>query len=128
MVTPVQRGKGFTLIELLVVLAIVALLLSIVAPRMMQQTDKAAETALKQNLASLRMAIDRYQADTGAYPKNLQALVEAKYLRMIPQDPVSGRNDSWIIVGISENGEQHVFDIHSGAPGQSRDGSAYSGW
>ncbi|WP_228200683.1 type II secretion system protein [Acinetobacter sp. BIGb0102] len=56
---------GFTLIELLVVLAIVALLLSIVVPRYIQQTDRAQDAALKENLSTIRHSIDQYYADKG---------------------------------------------------------------
>lgn len=122
------HGRGFTLIELLVVLSIVALLLSIVAPRMMHQTDRAREVALKQNLATLRMAIDRYKADKGEYPPQLSTLVEQHYLRQLPTDPVTERDDTWKVVSLDEHGEPHVYDVHSGASGTARDGSAFSSW
>lgn len=120
--------RGFTLIELLVVLAIVALLLSIVAPRMMNQIDSAEETALRQNLASIRLAIDKHFADKGEYPESLGALVEARYLRAIPSDPVTGRNDTWVLVTITDGGKTRVYDIHSGAEGKARNLSDYVSW
>lgn len=123
-----MRRNGFTLIELLVVMAIVGLLLSIVAPRMMNQTDQARDTALKQNLSSLRLAIDRYKADRGEYPLALESLVEERYLRRIPQDPVTGRTDTWIVVTLEEGGSPRLYDVHSGAEGNARDGTPYRDW
>lgn len=101
MASRIASGKpatgGFTLVELLVVLAIIATLLSVVAPRYFQATELARETALKANLQTLREAIDHYHGDRGQYPQSLEALVDARYLRAIPVDPISGsatRGDS----------------------------------
>ena len=80
---------GFTLIELLVVLAIVATLLSLVAPHYLGSVDRAKEVVLKENLATLRSTIDKYYADTGRYPETLQELVQQRYLRAVPEDPVA---------------------------------------
>ncbi|MBE9610405.1 type II secretion system protein [Chitinilyticum piscinae] len=117
---------GFTLIELLVVLAIMASLLTLVVPRYFQQTDRAAETVLKHNLVAVRDAIDKFFADTGRYPASLQELVDRKYLREIPLDPVTNRRDSWVIVP-PENGTG-VYDLKSGADGADKNGSPYNSW
>jgi general secretion pathway protein G len=66
------RTRGFTLIELLVALAIVALLLSIVVPRYFGSISRTEEAVLKENLRSLRDAIDKHYADTGRYPDTLR--------------------------------------------------------
>ena len=42
--------RGFTLVELLVVMAIIATLLSIVAPKYFNSLDRSKETVLRQNL------------------------------------------------------------------------------
>jgi prepilin-type N-terminal cleavage/methylation domain-containing protein len=75
--------RGFTLIELLVVLAIVALLLSIAAPRYFWSLGRSREAVLKENLFLLREAIDQYHADLGRYPASLEELVEARHLRRV---------------------------------------------
>ncbi|MBM5572281.1 prepilin-type N-terminal cleavage/methylation domain-containing protein [Deefgea chitinilytica] len=126
---PIVNGKqyrGFTLIELLVVLAIMASLLTLVVPRYFQQTDRAQETVLKHNLVAVRDGIDKFFADTGRYPANLDELVSKKYLRELPLDPITGKRDSWIIVA-PETGSG-VYDLKSGAQGTSSDGSPYSSW
>jgi general secretion pathway protein G len=91
-----RRKSGFTLIELLVVLAIVALLLSLALPRYFQSIDTAKDAVLKENLHLVRQTIDKFFADTGQYPQSLQELVEKKYLRALPVDPITERTDSWI--------------------------------
>ncbi|WP_308439599.1 MULTISPECIES: type II secretion system protein [Deefgea] len=121
-----KQYRGFTLIELLVVLAIMASLLTLVVPRYFQQTDRAQETVLKHNLVAVRDGIDKFFADTGRYPANLDELVSKKYLRELPLDPITGKRDSWIIVA-PETGSG-VYDLKSGAQGTSSDGSPYSSW
>ncbi|WP_028454222.1 type II secretion system protein [Chitinilyticum litopenaei] len=118
------RRAGFTLIELLVVLAIMASLLTLVVPRYFQQTDRAAETVLKHNLVAVRDAIDKFYADTGHYPASLQELVDRKYLREIPLDPVSNSRDTWIIV--PPDSGSGVYDIKSGANGSDKDGKPFN--
>ncbi len=123
------RYRGFTLIELLVVMAIVSALLSIVAPRYMKQADRAKEVALKENLNGLRSALDHYYADRGAYPERLGELVEKRYLRVIPLDPVTDRRDTWIPATREEDeGKKVIQDVHSGAPGNGSDGTAFKTW
>lgn len=119
---------GFTLIELLVVLAIVALLLSIVAPRYIQQTDRAQEAALKENLSTIRHSIDQYYSDKGEYPASLQVLVDQRYIRKLPTDTVTHRDDTWQFVYTDENDKKQLIDIRSGALGKAKDGTEYASW
>ncbi|MFC0696972.1 type II secretion system protein [Paraburkholderia humisilvae] len=123
-----RRNDAFTLIELLVVLAIVATLLSIVAPRYIHQADRAREAALKENLSVLRRALDEYYSDTGKYPDKLSELPERRYLRSLPLDPVTNRSDTWIPVLGKDEDEKTVVDVKSGARGEAQDGSEYSAW
>lgn len=123
-----ERRRGFTLIELLVVLTVVAMLLSIVSPRFIRQTDKAKEAVLRENLATLRVAIDQYYGDRGQYPIRLDQLVEERYLRKLPQDPVTNVSSSWRVVTFSDDGVVVIHDVRSGAPGTAMDGTAYSSW
>lgn len=119
---------GFTLIELLVAMAIIALLLSIVVPRYFHNVTKAEETVLKQDLALMREVLDKYHADTGKYPETLDELVNKKYLRKIPVDPVTQSSTSWILIPPSASDTNAIYDIKSGAPGNAKDGSAYADW
>ena len=126
----VIRSCGFTVIELLVVLAVMALLLSVAAPRYVQHVDRARETTLRHDLYAMRDAIDKFCADQGRYPKDLPELVQRRYLRAVPMDPVTQRRDTWVIVpGRTGSAvEDGVADVHSGAGGNALDGSGYASW
>ena len=93
-----KTSRGFTLIELLVVLGIVALMLTLAVPRYFPSVDKSREVVLADNLRNLRGLIDQYYGDTGRYPDSLDQLVEKKYLRALPRDPVTDSDSTWIIV------------------------------
>jgi len=116
-----EPARGFTLIELLVVMAIIGVLLSIAAPRYFNHVERARENALKQSLAVMRDAIDKYHADTETWPASLDELVNKRYLRSIPEDPVTGLRDSWIIDAPTD-ATQGVYDVHSGATSSTADG------
>ena len=121
-----KPGSGYTLMELLVVLAIVALLLSVAAPRYFQSLDTARDTILIENLARVRETIDRFHGDTGRYPESLEELVEQHYLRALPVDPVTESQTGWIVIAPQPPDKGAVRDIRSAAPGAARDGRPYS--
>lgn len=125
---PAAAETGFTLIELLVVMTIIATLLTLAAPRYMGNVDKAKESVLAENLATLRDVIDKHYADTGAYPADLQELVTRRYIRKIPLDPLTDSNRTWIVVSSQDPEKAGIFDIHSGAKTRARDGSYYRDW
>ena len=146
MVCPTGTGKfrpgGFTLIELLVVMTIIATLLAIVAPRYFEATDQARDAALKANLQTLRQAIDHYHGDRGQYPQSLQQLVQTRYLRSVPADPVTGSAEDWQLIpvpadlaprrtvpaGSNANVDDRtsgIFDVRSSAQGTTREGVRY---
>ena len=120
--------RGFTLIELLVVLSIIALLLTIAVPRYFNSVDKAKEAVLKENLTQLRSGIDQFYADRGAYPSRIDELVDKKYLRSVPLDPITESKTSWVIVPPRDPALSGVYDGKSGANGEARDGSRYADW
>jgi general secretion pathway protein G len=123
-----MRRRGFTLIELLVVLAIVALLLSVAAPRYFGSVERSKEAVLKENLFLLRDAIDQYHADKGKYPPSLASLVEDRYLRAVPVDPITESPSTWVVVAPGGSAAGGVFDVKSGAEGRARDGTGYADW
>ncbi|AFI89648.1 prepilin-type N-terminal cleavage/methylation domain-containing protein [Pectobacterium parmentieri] len=87
--------KGFTLIELLVVMAIIATLMTLVAPRFFSQTERAKQVVQAHNLNALHSALDAFRRDRLVGPEHLDELVQAGYLRQLPLDPVNNRRDSW---------------------------------
>ncbi len=119
--------RGFTLIELLVVLAIIATLLTLAVPRYFQHVERSKEAVLRENLATVRDAIDQYHADVGTWPPTLESLAEKRYMRSVPVDPITEQADTWQIVP-PPDGEAGVYDIRSGAEGIGLDGQAYSDW
>ena len=124
-----RRKQGFTLVELLLVLFVVALLASLVTPVVTNSIYRAREATLKEDLNVMRKAIDDYYADNGRHPETLAKLVEKRYLRAIPIDPITERKDSWLEIKEENKGkEQGVVDVKSGAEGKSADGVPYREW
>lgn len=117
---------GFTLIELLVVLAIVALLLTLAVPRYFQSIDSSKETILAENLRITRESIDKFYGDTGRYPESLDELVEKKYLRALPIDPITESATTWVIVPPDDSDKGGVYSIRSGAPGNTKNGKPFA--
>ena len=120
--------SGFTLVEMLVVLAILALLLTLAAPKYFSSIDRAKEATLKQDLNTLRESIDKYYADNGRYPNTLKDLVDKKYIRDLPLDPITNSTETWQLLPPEPPLEGMVFDIKSGAEGLAKDGTAYADW
>jgi len=119
------RPRGFTLIEMLIVMAIIGGLLALAAPRYFQHVDRAKETVLRSDLAGMRDALDKFFADTGRYPANLEELVSSRYLRKVPPDPITESTSSWRVVAPADPELGGVYDVKSGADGLTRDGRPY---
>ncbi len=127
--------QGFTLIELMVVMTIIALLIAIAVPRYFHSIDNAREATLKQDLSVMREAIDKYYGDHEHYPTSLQELVEKKYIRSIPDDPITSSSETWQLIAPEQSTEaddgsklNEIYDVKSGAPGNAKDGSLYAQW
>ncbi len=131
--TPVTRrssgpsGHGFTLIELLVVLSILALLLTLAVPKFIHSIDVAKEAVLSENLRLVRETIDKFYGDKGRYPEILDELVSERYLRALPQDPITGSASTWTLIPPESSDDAGgVYDIRSGAPGTTADGRPFA--
>ncbi len=135
---PIGRPRpagGFTLIELIVVMAIVALLAGIAAPRYFASVDRARVNSLRSSLQVMRGAIDHFVADKARYPASLQELVDARYLRQIPEDPLTQSVSTWVTLAPPPElaldqamPQGQVFDVRSGKAGRAPDGSLYADW
>lgn len=104
------RRAGFTLIELLVVFTLLALLLGIAVPRYLGSVDSAKDKVRQQNLSTIRDALDKFKADQGRYPADLGELVNRKYLRSVPLDPVSG-SQAWTLLPPPTGEGDGVYDV-----------------
>jgi len=105
-----RAERGFTLIEMVVVVLIVGILASAAMPMAAMQRQRMREAELRQNLRTLRQAIDAYKkafdqgrierrADASGYPPSLGVLVSGVkdasspqggtiyFLRRLPRDP-----------------------------------------
>jgi len=119
--------RGFTLVEMLVVISIIALIMSLVGPRVLNFFSESKVKAAKIQIESLTSALDLYALDTGHYPSSsegLEALMQppgsvaswnGPYLKgtVIPKDPW-GR--SYIYRSPGQHGSYDILSY--GADGQ----------
>ena len=109
-----RRQGGFTLIEIMVVVVILAILATVVVPRIMDRPDQARVTKAKQDIRALEATLNLYRLDNFRYPttdQGLEALVP-KYLDSLPEDPWG---NPYFYLSPGEKGD---FDIYSlGADG-----------
>lgn len=128
-----SRQRGFTLIELMVVISIIIILLSLAIPNYQSSILHAKETALHEDLYTLRSLIDQYTLDKQKAPQSLDDLVQAGYLKQLPKDPFTNARDSWVPVTDDsimspDQTEPGIIDVHSGSDQASSEGTAYSTW
>lgn len=129
----IVNNKGFTLFELLAVMVILGVLASIAIPSYKRSQIKARESVLAEDLYQVRRSIDAYFADNGKYPDDFEQMVSSKYLRAIPKDPFTRKNDSWRCLppepaDTGQLAEGGCFDIVSGSDLVGLNGIPYSEW
>lgn len=127
-----SSDHGFTLIELMIVLSIIVILVGIAVGSYKQSVLRAREAVLKQDLQTMRQAIDNYTMDKQQAPQSLEDLVSAHYLREIPVDPVCNAMD-WNphfgdTVLSPEQTTVGMDDVFSGCDQTASDGRSYTTW
>jgi len=123
---------GFTFIELVIVIVMLSILLATAVPIYMAQVRATREGVLKNNLAVMRERLDQFKADRNKYPNSLQELVDAGYLRDLPEDPMTGTSQ-WLEVfedydPNEPDAEPGIFDIHSSSADAGSNGIPYNEW
>ena len=63
-----RKRPGFTLVELLVVIGIIAVLVALLTPVVMQSLTKSRNAAIKAEIDMLHMAIMNYKNEYGSFP------------------------------------------------------------
>jgi general secretion pathway protein G len=137
------------------VCAVLGILAAITLPVAKFTTKRLKETELRAALREMRNAIDEYkrysdagllpvELGTDGYPKELAVLVEgveivgqidkqAKFLRRIPVDPMTGE-DEWGMRSYQDEwdatswGGENVYDVYSLSAGAGLNGVPYSQW
>jgi general secretion pathway protein G len=127
-----RLDHGFTLIELMIVVSIILILIGMAVGMYQTSLKHARETVLRKDLQTMREAIDNYTLDKQQAPQSLQDLVDAHYLRNIPNDPMTNSPD-WVVhtsdtvISADQTGTG-IDDVHSGSEAASTDGTAYNTW
>ena len=128
--TRARQSSGFTLIELMIVMVITVLLAGIGLAIYGNSVRNSRETVLKADLVEMRKAIDAYYADKQKYPPTLETLVEEKYLRAIPIDPITNTADWETTMSdrdpANPSAEPGIIEVKSKAEGTSINGTPYS--
>jgi len=118
---------------MLVVVAIIGILAAVAVGQYKTSIQKSKEAVLRENLFIMRQQINLYFADKGKYPYDLQALVDDKYLKSVPTDPITQSADTWVteyaeLDDADISTEPGIVDVHSGAGGSGLDGTPYAEW
>lgn len=127
-----EQRRGYTLIEMIIVMAIISILVSIAIPIYQKALLRTKESLLKNNLFTMRTVLDEYTYDKQKAPQTLQDLVREGYLRAVPLDPITGRDDWKIIMedavtSVSQT-EPGIYDVRSLSDAKSLEGTPYSEW
>ena len=120
----IRARRGFTLLELSFVIAVLGILYGVALPLLGDSVGAAREATLKEDLRVMRKAIDQYYEIHRRYPPSLETLVEARFVRALPEDPVTGRRD-WKAVCDEAGG---VGDVRSRSERTGSDGRPYNVW
>ncbi len=128
-----RSTRGFTLLELMVVIAIMSILMGIAAGIYSRSITRSKEAVLKQDLFTLRQAIDQFTLDKQRAPSSLEELVSADYMRSLPVDPMTNQRD-WVpqyedVVLSPDQTGTGISNVHSASNQVSPfEGTPYSSW
>lgn len=135
--------RAMTLIELIVCTLIIGILSSTAVPISRNYVRRQKENLLRERLRDMRVAIDRYHdrvlmgdKDTDyhqCFPSSLEELVDKRFLRRIPIDPMTEKPD-WAVRSTTDDPNAiitdaaNVFDVQSSSDKTDAKGVPYSSW
>lgn len=128
-----RHDAGFTLVELMIVMAIIGVLAAVAVPSYLQAIKHAREAVLKEDLHTLRAAIDSYTMDKQKAPSALDDLIQDGYLKAVPDDPMTRSSTTWVTdtsdaLHSLDQTDPGIDDIHSGSDETGSDGQPYNTW
>jgi len=128
-----KQDAGFTLVELMIVMAIIGVLATVAVPSYIGAIKHAREAVLKEDLHTLRAAIDSYTMDKQKAPQSLDDLIQDGYLKSVPEDPMTKSNTTWVTdtsdaMHSLDQTDAGIDDIHSGSDEPGSDGQPYNTW
>jgi general secretion pathway protein G len=128
-----KQDAGFTLVELMIVMAIIGVLAMVAVPLYITAIKHAREAVLKEDLHTLRAAIDSYTMDKQKAPQSLDDLLQDGYLKSIPKDPMTDSATTWVTdtsdsMHSLDQTDPGIDDIHSGSDEPGSDGQPYNTW
>ena len=128
-----RQDAGFTLVELMIVMAIIGVLSMIAVPSHIQAIRHAREAVLREDLRTMRSAIDAYTMDKQKAPQSLDDLITDGYLKSLPKDPMTDSTTTW---QADSSDDMHsldqtdpgIDDVHSGSDQTGSDDQPYNTW
>ena len=128
-----KQDSGFTLVELMIVMAIIGVLAMVAVPSYISAIKHAREAVLKEDLHTLRAAIDSYTMDKQKAPQSLDDLIQDGYLKAVPDDPMTKSSTTWVTDSTDsmhslDQTDPGIDDIHSGSEETGSDGQPYNTW